>query len=105
MNLTSAFEKLKLKWKLNVKNSQFGDWQVKTVSMLKFRSEAETILSQVGRGQSFILTYRGKPIARLEPIGAPEISDDDPIYQLASLASQSAEPITNKDMDRLIYGS
>ncbi|MGI8980914.1 MAG: type II toxin-antitoxin system Phd/YefM family antitoxin [Pirellulaceae bacterium] len=78
---------------------------MKTVSMLKFRNEAEAILKQVGRGQAFVLTYRGKPIARLEPIGTPEIRDDDPIYQLATLATPIAEPLTNKEMDRLIYGS
>ena len=81
------------------------DSGMKTVSMLEFRSEAEAILKQVGRGQAFVLTYRGKPIARLEPIAEPEIRDDDAIYRLASLASPEAKALTNQEMDRLIYGS
>ena len=75
-----------------------------TVSMLEFRGQAESILKRVRKGQSFVLTYRGKPIARLEPMGKPEVQGDDPIYELASLASSKAEGLTNKQMDQLIYG-
>ena len=77
---------------------------MKTVSMLQFRGQAESILKQVGKGQSFVLTYRGKPIARLEPMGKPEVSGDDPIYELATLANSTAAPLTNQQMDQLIYG-
>lgn len=75
-----------------------------TISMLEFRGQAESILKKVCKGQSFLLTYRGKPIARLEPVGKPEVSGDDPVYDLASLASSKADPLTNKQMDQLIYG-
>lgn len=78
---------------------------MKTVTMLRFRAEAEAILKQVGKGQSFVLTYRGKPVARLEPLREREISSDDPMYRLSELATSNGESITNQEIDRLIYGT
>ncbi len=78
---------------------------MKSVTMLQFRKRADGVLKQIAKGQTFVLTYRGKPVARLEPLGAEAISADDPIYQLAQIASPTAEPLTNADMDRVIYGA
>jgi prevent-host-death family protein len=78
---------------------------MQSVSMLKFRREADAVLKQVGKGQSFVLTYRGKPVARLEPIAAPKVTEDDPIYRLHQLASPTAQPLTNAEIDRIVYGS
>jgi prevent-host-death family protein len=78
---------------------------MKTVTMLKFRNDAEAILRQVGRGQSFVLTYRGKPVAKLEPLAEPEISAADPVYRLSELATSTGESMSNQEMDRLIYGT
>jgi antitoxin (DNA-binding transcriptional repressor) of toxin-antitoxin stability system len=78
---------------------------MKTVSMLQFRKAADAVLKQVGKGQTFVLTYRGKPVARLEPITASVVSEDDPIYHLDELASPTAEPLTNAEIDRAIYGA
>jgi len=76
----------------------------KTVSMLQFRKEAETVLRQVAKGRAFVLTYRGKPVARLEPLRADDIADGDPGYRLYELASETAEPLTNEEIDRIVYG-
>ena len=78
---------------------------MKTLSMLDFRNRAEAVLKMVGKGQTFVLTYRGKPVARLEPIAGQPISADDPIYQLAELATTTAEPLSNAEIDRAVYGS
>lgn len=78
---------------------------MKTISMLHFRQRADAVLKQVGKGQAFVLTYRGKPVARLEPIGTGTISNDDPIYQLDNLASPTAKPLTNAEMDQAVYGT
>jgi prevent-host-death family protein len=77
---------------------------MKTISMLKFRKEAEGVLKQVAKGQAFVLTYRGKPVARLEPVGEKNLSADDPIYQLDELASESAKPLSNAEIDGIVYG-
>ena len=77
---------------------------MKSVSMLQFRKDAESVLKQVVKGRSFVLTYRGKPIARLEPIRPPAVDVDDPIYRLSELASDAAGPLTNGEIDDILYG-
>lgn len=77
---------------------------MKSISMLEFRRTAEGVLKQVARGQRYLLTYRGKPVARLEPVSEKSISSDDPIYGLAELASQDAQPASNAEIDRIVYG-
>ena len=74
------------------------------VTMLDFRKQADRVLARVAKGESIVLTYRGKPVARLEPVGAEAIAADDPVYGLAELASQSAKPLTNAAIDRIVYG-
>ncbi|HUE74071.1 MAG TPA: type II toxin-antitoxin system prevent-host-death family antitoxin [Pirellulaceae bacterium] len=76
---------------------------MKTVSMLEFRKYAAQVLRRVAKGEQFVLTRSGKPVARLEPLGGKPIAADDPIYSLAELASDSAEPLTNTDVDRFVY--
>ncbi|HHK42165.1 MAG TPA: type II toxin-antitoxin system prevent-host-death family antitoxin [Planctomycetaceae bacterium] len=77
---------------------------MKTVSMLRFRQNAEEILKSVERGERIVLTYRGKPIARLEPIAAPDIPRDDPFYTLDELADTDVPSLTNTEMDETVYG-
>jgi antitoxin (DNA-binding transcriptional repressor) of toxin-antitoxin stability system len=56
------------------------------VSVVEFRRNAQRIIRKVGQGKRFLLTYRGKPVLRLEPIEASEDSADDPIYSLGEMA-------------------
>jgi antitoxin (DNA-binding transcriptional repressor) of toxin-antitoxin stability system len=35
--------------------------------MLEFRRNAESVLRRIAKGERFILSYRGKPVAQLEP--------------------------------------
>lgn len=76
---------------------------MRTVSMLDFRQDAERILAQLQRGERMILTRRGKPVARLEPILDEQVSDDDPIYSLTRLAVPG-ESLTNEEIDKIVYG-
>ena len=76
---------------------------MKTLSMLDFRLNAERIIAQVQKGQRMILTRRGKPVARLEPISPDTPDADDPIYSLADLAV-SGEPLSNSQIDEILYG-
>ena len=77
---------------------------MKTVSMLDFRLHAERILAQVQKGQRIILTRRGKPVARLEPIRDTIPADNDPFYSLDKLADASGESLTNEQIDEILYG-
>ncbi len=76
---------------------------MKSVSMLEFRKQADAVLKQVVKGQSFVLTYRGRPIARLEPIEQKRVEADDPLYGLIGIA-ESGGSLTNEEMDKIIYG-
>ena len=76
---------------------------MKTVSMLEFRRNALAIVKGVQGGQRVMLTYRGKPVARLEP---PEVAPQhgDPFYTLADLADGSGRNQTNQEIDEAVYG-
>jgi prevent-host-death family protein len=76
---------------------------MKTVSMLEFRRHAEKIIDQVQKGQRMILTRRGKPVARLEPLIPETVDGDDPIYSLTDMA-EPGESLTNEEIDRIVYG-
>lgn len=77
---------------------------MKTLSMVELRNEAEQIMGQVSRGQRFLLTYRGKPVARLEPLQAEPANGDDSFYRLCELADNKGEVVSNDDIDRIVYG-
>lgn len=76
---------------------------MKKISMLDFRLNAERIIAQVQKGQRMILTRRGKPVARLEPISADVLDSDDPIYSLADIAAPG-ESLDNSQIDETVYG-
>lgn len=76
-----------------------------TISMLDFRQNAEKIVARIQKGERLVLTYRGKPVARLEPVVAPTVNDDDPFYRLDQLAETNGRSLTNEQIDRAIYGT
>ena len=78
---------------------------MQAISMLDFRRDAEGVLRRVMRGQTLVLTYRGQPAVRLEPLPAPAARADDPFYRLAELADATGEPLDNAAMDRIVYGT
>ncbi len=77
---------------------------MKTISMVDLCQDAERIIEQVQRGQTMVLTYRGKPAIRFAPLAEVEISDDDPFYALIELADSHGKSLSNRQMDKLIYG-
>lgn len=70
--------------------------------MLDFRLHAEKILSQVQKGQAVVLTRRGKPVARIEPIVEQTSNPNDPFFLLSGLGNGPS--IANAEMDDIIYG-
>lgn len=81
----------------------------KTVSMLELRQRAEEIVKAVRRGQSLVLTYRGRPVMRLEPLDAPPAAAplDDPFFALATLDDHAGAPreaLGNDEIDAIVYG-
>jgi prevent-host-death family protein len=80
---------------------------MKTVTMLKFRQDAGGVLRRVARGERLVLSHRGKPAARLEPLAAapPHDPASDPFLGLARRAKPSPKGKTrHADIDRILYG-
>ena len=76
----------------------------KAVSMLEFRRTADDVLKKVQQGERFLLTYRGRPVARLEPIVSGQPAADDPFYTIGEVASESGGSLSNEQIDKILYG-
>ena len=74
------------------------------ISMLEFRQQAQAVIAKLRRGQRMTLTYRGKAVATLEPIVDTQVDNDDPFYQLDSLAESGGESLSNDEIDQVLYG-
>ena len=80
---------------------------MKTVTMLEFRRDAGRVLRRVARGERLVLSHRGKPAARLEPLTAPPAADPagDPFLSIGRRAVPSPKGKTrHADIDRVLYG-
>ena len=81
---------------------------MKTLTMLEFRRNARKALNTILRGESLLLTYRGKPVARMEPIeaAAMPVPDNDPLLRLDDFAVEGpGGRIESDEIDRIVYGS
>jgi antitoxin (DNA-binding transcriptional repressor) of toxin-antitoxin stability system len=80
---------------------------MKTISMLELRQDARKVLAALKRGERLLLTYRGKPVARLEPVqSVGNLPEDDPIFRLEEFAvdGPGGGDLTNEEIDRIVYG-
>jgi prevent-host-death family protein len=80
---------------------------MKTITMLQFRRDAEGILRRVARGERLVLSHRGRPAARLEPIDTSGEVDplNDPFLNIGRRAQPSAKGKTrHQEIDRILYG-
>ena len=75
-----------------------------TITMLDLRERAEEIVKAVQRGRRLILTYRGRPVMRLEPIGATQSRGDDAFYRLAEIGVAKGKTLSNREIDDIVYG-
>ena len=75
--------------------------------MLEFRRDAKRALAAVLRGERLVLTYRGRPVARLEPIRADRVSEvaEDALLRLDEFSVEGpGGTLRNEDIDRALYG-
>jgi prevent-host-death family protein len=80
---------------------------MKTLSMLDFRRNAKRILDAVRRGERLLLTYRGQPVARIEPVSpeAAPVPADDPLLRVDDFAVDGpGGTLRNAEIDRAVYG-
>ena len=78
---------------------------MKTVTMLEFRQDAARVLRRIAEGERFVLSHRGKPAARLEPLHGPPDPIGDPFLMIAHRAKPSPKGKTkHTDLDKILYG-
>ncbi len=73
-----------------------------SVTMLEFRRNARRYLDRVRKGQRYVLTLRGKPVARLEPV-EEEYDENDPFFSIVGLIQEDLGSLTNEEIDRIVY--
>ena len=75
--------------------------------MLDFRRDTARALAAVQRGERFILTHRGRDVARLEPIRdeTAEPSATDALLRIDDFAIDGPGKVSNSEIDRILYGS
>lgn len=81
---------------------------MREITMLELRRDARRWLEAIRNGERFVLTYRGKPVARLEPVRseASDIPDDDPLLRIDDFAVDGAGGrLDNAEIDRAVYES
>jgi hypothetical protein len=78
---------------------------MKTISMLDLRNDSESIVSQLKKGVSMLLTYRGKKLAVLSPYHEEYAtdSDSDPLFAVCEHAIEAPDLDKSKSDDDLIY--
>jgi antitoxin (DNA-binding transcriptional repressor) of toxin-antitoxin stability system len=85
---------------------------MKEISAVEFRRDMEAFIRKVQQGKSFLMTYRGEPAVRLEPV-VPTRDDRqsgaDTLLSFCELGERLVPPgpqteLTNAEIDRLIYG-
>jgi len=61
---------------------------MKTVTMLEFRQNSGSVLKRVASGERIVLSRRGRPAARLEPVEVrhEDVPKDDPFLTIAARA-------------------
>ena len=80
---------------------------MKTITMVELRQNAAGVLRRIANGERFILSHRGNPAARLEPVHAPAAGDPrvDRFLTVAQRASASPKGRTkHAEIDRILYG-
>ncbi|HEY5767956.1 MAG TPA: hypothetical protein VIS53_08990 [Candidatus Udaeobacter sp.] len=80
---------------------------MKTITMLEFRQNAQSVLRRIAKGERFVLSHRGKRAARLEPLttASDNVSSNDPFLTIGSRAMASPKGKTrHTDIDRIVYG-
>ena len=80
---------------------------MKTITMLEFRQNAQSVLRRIAKGERFFLSHRGKRAARLEPLTATAdtVLSNDPFLTIGSRATASPKGKTrHDDIDRIVYG-
>ena len=78
---------------------------MKTISTSELRSQTRSLVRTLAGGKAVSLTYRGKKLARIWPLKLKNgVAADDPFYSFPRVADKFAKPLTDREIDRIVYG-
>jgi antitoxin (DNA-binding transcriptional repressor) of toxin-antitoxin stability system len=78
---------------------------MKTISTSQLRSQTRSLVRTLENGNSVSLTHRGRQLAKIWPLQSHNgIRANDPFYCFPRVADKSAKPLTDREIDRLVYG-
>jgi len=78
-----------------------------TITMLELRRSSAAVLGRLSKGESLILSHRGRPVARLEPVGKANLTDPgtDSFLTVGSRAVAAPKgPTDHRKIDAILYG-
>jgi antitoxin (DNA-binding transcriptional repressor) of toxin-antitoxin stability system len=78
---------------------------MKTISTSELRSRTRSLVRTLAGGVSVSLTYRGRKLASILPLKLKNgVAANDPLYSFHRLADTRAKSLTDREIDRLVYG-
>ena len=78
---------------------------MKTISTTELRSNTRSLVRSLENGKAVGLTHRGHKLAQIFPVRPTNgISASDPLYRFHRHANRKAKPLSDREMDRMIYG-
>lgn len=78
---------------------------MKTISTSELRSKTRSLVRALEKGKPVGLTYHGQKLAGIFPVRQTNgIKTDDPLYRFHDHADSKAKPLSDRSMDRMIYG-
>lgn len=76
-----------------------------TISTTELRSKTSSLVRSLESGKAVGLTHRGHKLAQIVPVRHTNgIGGNDPLYQFHHHANLKAKPLSDQEMDRMIYG-
>jgi antitoxin (DNA-binding transcriptional repressor) of toxin-antitoxin stability system len=78
---------------------------MKTISTSQLRSRTRLLVRALEKGSTVSLTHRGHKLASIWPLKSKNgVGADDPLYRFHRLADKFAKPLTDRQIDRIVYG-
>jgi len=77
---------------------------MKTISISQLRSRTRSLVRTLENGKAVSLIHRGHKLAQIQPVKLKNgIEADDSLYRFHHVADKVAKPLTDREIDRLVY--
>jgi antitoxin (DNA-binding transcriptional repressor) of toxin-antitoxin stability system len=78
---------------------------MKTISTSELRSKTRSLVRTLENGQPVRLTHRGHKLAGIFPVRQTNgIRANDRLYRFHYHANAKAKPLSDREIDRIVYG-